>query len=156
MKNEWNVIFRHCWTFWWKNSNENFTLMEIWKKFPMILTNWNVDFGSKFQRIICKVRKICQNLARLTSGGKFFFSVKLNYSCISQVFFYLLCIKIGIILWCSIRQWARKFKKSPDQKNSWNKMNQFHGILVWIFSIFWRKKISWNKLISRAYLAWIF
>ena len=43
-------------------------------------------------------------------------------------------LKIGIIL--QITQCARKLKKSPCQKNSWNQINQFHEILFWPKSIF--------------------
>ena len=33
-------------------------------------------------------------------------------------------------------QWARKFKKSPDQKNSLSQINQFHEKKFWCFFFF--------------------
>ena len=51
-------------------------------------------------------------------------------SCILLFSFFTNSATLGFIHWIRKRgrdpQWARKFKKIPVQKNSWNQINQFH------------------------------
>ena len=57
-------------------------------------------------------------------------------------------------------QWARKFKKSPGQKNLWNQINQFHEIFLtkihyWHFQK-WPKIYFWTgkKFEISEYFPW--